>query len=78
MNLSVKISGPWEKSAPRKNCEILLWFETSKNNSCRCGRWVCKCPCLQKKKEKRKKTKEKEKKTTLWPLFMDVVQLPQG
>ena len=34
-NLSVRISDSWGKDGPTKNCEILLWFETSKNYHCR-------------------------------------------
>ena len=35
------------KKCPQENSEILLLFETSKNDHCRCGRWGCKCPCSQ-------------------------------
>ena len=32
-NLSVRISDPWVKSAPRKTFEILFWLETSKKTT---------------------------------------------
>ena len=33
----VRISDPWEKSAPRKICETLFWLETSKNDHSKGG-----------------------------------------
>ena len=29
------------------SCQDIYWFETSKNDHCKCGNWGCKCPCLQ-------------------------------
>lgn len=46
-NLRVRISDPWEESTHRKSFEILLWFETSKNDSSKGGWLGCKCPCSE-------------------------------
>ena len=45
-NLGVRISDPWETSAPKKFFEILFKLKTSKNDHSRGGQ-IYKCPCLQ-------------------------------